>query len=87
MQRAGAGAGCLSGYWKAVADALYLSGGRRTVGHRCPAVVPEGRLPVQETGGLLGDPGLVHLHLDLSSWLHPAAWNTLAVQGRVSWPG
>lgn len=47
---------------------------------RCPAVVPEKHLPVQETGGLLEDPGLVGVdpHLDLSSLRHPAAWSTLA---------
>lgn len=45
-QHAGEGAGCLLGYWRAGADALHPSGGRRTVERRCPAVVPEARLPV-----------------------------------------
>lgn len=51
---------------------------------RCPAVGPEEHLPVQGTGGLLEDPGLVdgEPHLDLSSWLHPGAWNTLAGWGK-----
>ncbi len=31
MQRAGEGAGFLSVYWRAGADELHLSGGRRTV--------------------------------------------------------
>ncbi len=31
MQRAEEGAGCLSGYWRAGADELHPSGGRRTV--------------------------------------------------------
>lgn len=31
MQRAGEGAGCLSGYWRAGADELHPNGGRRTV--------------------------------------------------------
>lgn len=31
MQRAGEGAGFLSGYWRAGADELHLSGGGRTV--------------------------------------------------------
>lgn len=75
VQHVGEGAGCLLVYWRAGADELHLSGGRRTVEHRCPAVVPEDHLPVQGTGGLLevqvlvgGDP-----RLDLSSLLHPAA--------------
>jgi len=50
---------------------------------RCPAAVPEIRLPVQRTGGLLGVPRLVggDPHLDLSSSLHLAAWSTLAEEG------
>lgn len=88
VQHVGEGAGCLSVYWRAGADELHLSGGRRTVERRCPAVVPEVHLPVQGTGGLLEVPVLVggDPHLDLSSLLHPAAWST-SVQGRVSWPG
>lgn len=31
VQRAGEGAGCQSGYWRAGADGLHPSGGRRTV--------------------------------------------------------
>lgn len=86
MQCAGEGAGCLSGYWRAGADELHLSGVRRTVERRCLAVVPEVRLPVQRTGGLLGVPVLVgeDPHLDLS-FFHLATWST-SVQGRVSWP-
>lgn len=78
VQCVGEGAGCLLGYWRAEADAQRPSGGRKTVEHRCPVVVPEVRLPVKGTGGLLGVPGLVDEdpHLDLSSWLHPAAWST-----------
>lgn len=89
MQRAGEGAGFLLGYWRAGADELHPSDERRTVEHRCLAVVPEVRPPVQGTGGLLEVPVLVggDPHLDLSSWLHPAAWSTSAVQGRASWPG
>lgn len=38
---------------------------------------------MQGTGGLLEDPRLVggDPRLDQSSWLHPAAWSTLAGQG------
>lgn len=51
--------------------------------HRCPAGVPEELHPVQGTEHLLEDPGLVDEgpHLDLSFWLHPAAWGTLARWG------
>lgn len=89
MQHAVEGAGCLSGYWKAGADELHPNGGRRTVERRCPAVAPEGRLPVQRTGDLLGVQELVggDPHLDLSSSLHLEALNTSAVRGRASWPG
>lgn len=72
---AGEAAGFLLEYWKAGADELSLSGGRRTVEHKCPAGVPEEHPPVQGTGHLLGAPGLVDEvpHLDQSFWLHPAA--------------
>lgn len=81
-------AGFRSGYWRVVADALHQSDGRKTVEHRCPVVVPEVHLPVQEIEGLLVVQGLVgeDPHLDRSSF-HPVAWSTLAVQGMVSWPG
>lgn len=46
VQRAEEAAGCLSGCWKAEADEQHPSGGRKTVGRRCLAVVPEVRLPV-----------------------------------------
>lgn len=89
MRRAGEGADCLLGYWRAEADELHPCGGRRTVARRFPAVGPEVHLPVKGTGGLLGVPELADgdPHLDLSSWPHPAAWSTSAAQGRVSWPG
>lgn len=89
MQCAGVGADCLLVYWRAEADELRLCDGRMTVERRCPAVGLEVHLPVQRTGALLVDRGLVggDPHLDLSSWLHLAALSTWAVQGRVSWPG
>lgn len=63
---AGEAADFLLEYWKAGADELPPSGGRRIVEHRCPAGVPEEHPPVQETGHLLEDPGLVDEgpHLD-----------------------
>lgn len=62
-------AGFQLGYWRAVADALHQSDGRKTVEHRCLVVVPEVHLPVQETEGLLVVQGLVDEdpHLDQSS--------------------
>lgn len=66
VQRVEEEAGFLWGCWRAGADELHLSGGRTTVEHRYPAVVPEVHLPVQKTEGLLGVPALVGggLHLD-----------------------
>lgn len=66
VQRAEGEAGFLWGYWRAGADGLLLSGGRRTVEHKYPAGVPAVHLPVQETEGHLGVPVLVGggLHLD-----------------------
>lgn len=49
---------------------------------RCPAVGLEVHLPVQRTGALLVDRGLVggDPHLDLSFWLHLAALSTWAFE-------
>lgn len=77
MRRAGEGADCLLGYWRAEADELHPCGGRRTVARRFPAVgCTEGR--TEGRGTLPVGPQLLTLQL--------ASWGLLKYHGQSAEP-